>query len=405
MPIYTYKVKDREGNTYSGESKVESKDVLLDLFKKHNYTPVEILEKTFITDVSQISIFKKRVKTADLAQFCRQFSIMINAGISIAGALDVLKDQTTNDTLKDCLNDMYNNIQKGISLSSIMRSFPNIFPPILLSMVEAGEVSGQLDNVFTRMADHFEKEHKQNQKLKSSMTYPIIVLIVAVLVVVILVVKVIPTFGEALTGMNIELPPLTQIMLKISNFFTSYWYLVLFGLFALIFGINMMSKTDRGKIFIDGIVLKFPVISNVVKTVMTARLCRTLSTLLRSGVLMLESLIITRRVLNNSMLQAKMDQAVENVKQGRSLTLSITEMEYFPPLVVSMLKTGEEAGNLDETLEKAADFYEDQTGEQIEKMMTLIEPLIIIVLGGVVVFIVFSVLYPMLSVYQNIGSY
>jgi type IV pilus assembly protein PilC len=255
------------------------------------------------------------------------------------------------------------------------------------------------------MADHFEKEHKQNQKLKSSMTYPIIVLIVAVLVVVILVVKVIPTFGEALTGMNIELPPLTQIMLKISNFFTSYWYIVLFGLFALIFGINMMSKTDRGKIFIDGIVLKFPVISNVVKTVMTARLCRTLSTLLRSGVLMLESLIITRRVLNNSMLQAKMDQAVESVKQGRSLTLSITEMEYFPPLVVSMLKTGEEAGNLDETLEKAADFYEDQTGEQIEKMMTLIEPLIIIVLGGVVVFIVFSVLYPMLSVYQNIGSY
>ena len=405
MPVYTYKVKNSEGEIFTGETKVDSKEVLLDLFNKHGYKPVEIIEKTFVTDVSQLSIFRKKVKTADLAQFCRQFSIMLESGISIANALDVLRAQTVNPTLKDCLNDIYNNIQKGIALSSVMRSFPDIFPPILLSMVEAGEVSGQLDKVFTRMAGHFEKEHKQKQKLKGAMTYPVIVLIVAALVVTILVVKVIPTFGEALAGMNVELPALTQVMLNVSHFFTSYWYLMLFGLILLISGIKMMSKTSRGKIILDNISLKIPVASEVIKTLLTARFSRSLSTLLSSGVLMLESLQITKRVLNNSILIERMDKAIDNVKQGRSLTQAITEIQYFPPLLLSMLKTGEETGNIDETLEKAADFYEDQTEDKLQRLMTLLEPLIMIVLGGVVAFILFSVLYPMLSVYQNIGNY
>jgi len=405
MPVYTYKVKNSEGEIFTGETKVDSKEVLLDLFNKHGYKPVEIIEKTFVTDVSQLSIFRKKVKTVDLAQFCRQFSIMLESGISIANALDVLRAQTVNPTLKDCLNDIYNNIQKGIALSSVMRSFPDIFPPILLSMVEAGEVSGQLDKVFTRMAGHFEKEHKQKQKLKGAMTYPVIVLIVAALVVTILVVKVIPTFGEALAGMNVELPALTQVMLNVSHFFTSYWYLMLFGLILLISGIKMMSKTSRGKIILDNISLKIPVASEVIKTLLTARFSRSLSTLLSSGVLMLESLQITKRVLNNSILIERMDKAIDNVKQGRSLTQAITEIQYFPPLLLSMLKTGEETGNIDETLEKAADFYEDQTEDKLQRLMTLLEPLIMIVLGGVVAFILFSVLYPMLSVYQNIGNY
>jgi len=405
MPVYTYKVKNSEGEIFTGETKVDSKEVLLDLFNKHGYKPVEIIEKTFVTDVSQLSIFRKKVKTADLAQFCRQFSIMLESGISIANALDVLRAQTVNPTLKDCLNDIYNNIQKGIALSSVMRSFPDIFPPILLSMVEAGEVSGQLDKVFTRMAGHFEKEHKQKQKLKGAMTYPVIVLIVAALVVTILVVKVIPTFGAALAGMNVELPALTQVMLNVSHFFTSYWYLMLFGLILLIYGIKMMSKTSRGKIILDNISLKIPVASEVIKTLLTARFSRSLSTLLSSGVLMLESLQITKRVLNNSILIERMDKAIDNVKQGRSLTQAITEIQYFPPLLLSMLKTGEETGNIDETLEKAADFYEDQTEDKLQRLMTLLEPLIMIVLGGVVAFILFSVLYPMLSVYQNIGNY
>jgi len=197
MPVFSYKVRNAEGAVLTGETKVESRDRLMELLAQNGYTAVEIIEKNFVNDISQIKIFRKKVKLVDLVQFCRQFSIMLEAGISLAGALDVIREQTVNPTLKDCLNDMYTNIQKGLSLSTVMRYFPDIFPPILLSMVEAGEVSGQLDRVFTRLADQFEKDYKQKQKIKGAMTYPIIILVIAVIVVAIMVTVVIPQFGNA----------------------------------------------------------------------------------------------------------------------------------------------------------------------------------------------------------------
>jgi len=329
---------------------------------------------------------------------------MLEAGISLAGALDVIREQTVNPTLKDCLNDMYTNIQKGLSLSTVMRYFPDIFPPILLSMVEAGEVSGQLDRVFTRLADQFEKDYKQRQKIKGAMTYPIIILIIAAIVVAVMVTVVIPQFGNALAGMNVELPKLTQFMMNMSKFVTTYWYVFLLLLVGLIVGLKAMSDSKRGKQLLDNIVLKLPMVSDVIRTMMTARLSRTLATLLSSGVLMIESMEITRKVLGNSILMQKMEGVIENLKAGHSLTSSITEMQYFPPMALSMIKTGEESGNLDETLQKSAGFFEDQLEEKIQKLTTFIEPAIMIVLGGVVAFIILSVLYPMISVYQNIGD-
>lgn len=405
MPVFTYKVQNNDGAVLTGESNVESRERLLELINKSGYKVIEIVEKNFITDISQIGLFKKKVKLNDLAQFCRQFSIMLEAGISIAGALDVLKDQTINPTLKDCLNDIYKNIQKGLSLSNIMRYYPAIFPNILLSMVEAGEASGQLDKVFTRMADHFEKEQKQRQKVVGAMTYPIIILVIAIFVVVVLVVNVIPTFGEALIGMNVELPKITKVMLKISDTFSQYWYVFLFGIIVLVIVIKVLSGTEKGKRFIDAKLLKFPMVSGVIRTMMTARLTRALTTLITSGVLLIESMEITQRVLGNSVLIEKMNNAIESIKQGRGLTQTMAEMRYFPPLVISMIKTGEESGSLDFTLEKAATFYEELLDSQIQKLTTFIEPVIMIALGGVVAFIIFSVLYPMISVYQNMGAY
>lgn len=405
MPVFTYKVQNSDGAVLTGESNVESRERLLELINKSGYKVIEIVEKNFITDVSRIGLFKKKVKLSDLAQFCRQFSIMLEAGISIAGALDVLKTQTINPTLKECLSEIYKNIQKGLSLSRVLGYYPDIFPNILLSMVEAGEASGQLDRVFTRLAEHFEKEHKQRQKVIGAMTYPIIVLVIAIIVVIVVVTNVIPTFGKALTGMDVELPMITQILLKISNAFSSYWYIFLFGIIVLVIGTKIMLGTEKGKKFIDDKLLKFPMVSGVIKTMMTARLTRALTTLISSGVLLIESMEITQRVLGNAVLVEKMDTAIESIKQGRGLTQTMAEMKYFPPLVISMIKTGEESGSLDFTLEKAAIFYEDQLDVQIQKMTTFIEPLIMVALGGVVAFIIFSVLYPMLSVYQNLGAY
>ncbi|NLY19451.1 MAG: type II secretion system F family protein, partial [Clostridiaceae bacterium] len=272
MPVFIYKVENSDGAVLTGESNIESKERLIELINKNGYKVIEIVEKNFITDVSQIGLFKKKVKLGDLAQFCRQFSIMLEAGISIAGALDVLRTQTINPTLREVLTEVYNNIQKGLSLSRVLRFYPNIFPNILLSMVEAGEASGQLDRVFVRLADHFEKEHKQRQKIVGAMTYPIIILVIAIFVVVVMVVKVIPTFGNALSGMDVELPKITQIMLKISNAVSSYWYVFLFGIIVLVIGIKVMLGTEKGKKFIDNILLKLPMVASVIKTMMTARL-------------------------------------------------------------------------------------------------------------------------------------
>lgn len=405
MPVFTYKVQNNDGAVLTGESSVDSRERLLELINKNGYKAIEIAEKNFITDISQIGIFKKKVKLVDLAQFCRQYSIMLEAGISIAGGLEVLKDQTSNPTLRECLSEIYKNIQKGLSLSSVMRFFPEIFPNILLSMVEAGEASGQLDRVFVSLAEHFEKEHKQRQKIVGAMTYPVIVLVIAVLVVIVMVVNVIPTFGNALSGMDVELPKLTQIMLKISDICSSYWYMFLFGIIALVIGVKAIAKTKKGKMFLDSQLLKVPMVAGVIKTMMTARLSRTLATLISSGVLLIEAMEITQRVLGNSVLIEKMNKSIDSIKQGRGLTQTIAEMQYFPKLVISMIKTGEESGNLDFTLEKAASFYEDQLDIQIQKLTTFIEPLIMIVLGIVVAFIIISVLYPMMSVYQNLGSY
>jgi type IV pilus assembly protein PilC len=404
MPVFSYKVKNAEGAILTGETKVDSRERLVQLMGENGFIPLEIVEKNFITDISQISIFRKRVKMVDLAQFCRQFSIMLEAGISIAGALDVLRLQTMNPTLKECLNDIYTEIQKGASLSSVMRNYPDIFPGILLSMTEAGEASGQLDRVYVRLADHFEKEYKQRQKVKGAMTYPIIILIIALFVVVVMVVQVIPTFGKALSGMNVELPKITQVMLNISDFVISYWYVLVLGVIGIIICFKLLSDSKRGKSVLDSIVLKLPLVADVMKTMMTARLSRGLSTMLSSGVLILESLEITQRILGNSVLMKKMNTAIDQLKQGRSLSQTIGELQYFPPLALSMIKTGEEAGNLDETLRKAANFYEDQLEEKIQKLTTFLEPIIMIALGGVVVFILFSVLYPMISVYQSMGS-
>jgi type IV pilus assembly protein PilC len=271
-------------------------------------------------------------------------------------------------------------------------------------MTEAGEASGQLDRVYVRLADHFEKEYKQRQKVKGAMTYPIIILIIALFVVVVMVVQVIPTFGKALSGMNVELPKITQVMLNISDFVISYWYVLVLGVIGIIICFKLLSDSQKGKSIVDSIVLKLPLVADVMKTMMTARLSRGLSTMLSSGVLILESLEITQRILGNSVLMKKMNTAIDQLKQGRSLSQTIGELQYFPPLALSMIKTGEEAGNLDETLRKAANFYEDQLEEKIQKLTTFLEPIIMIALGGVVVFILFSVLYPMISVYQSMGS-
>jgi len=308
-----------------------------------------------------------------------------------------------NITLQETVADVYLHIQKGMSLSVAMAQYPDVFPKILLSMVEAGEVSGQLDGVFVKMAEHFEKESKQIRKIKGALTYPIIVLGIALLVVAIMIGYVIPTFAKALRGMDAELPAITQFMLGVSDFFVTKWYILLLAIVGFIALYKVIVSSDKGRRSVDTLKLKLPLIKDVSQTSMTARLTSTLSTLLSSGVLIIESLEIIQRVLTNSVISDKLSSAIESIKQGRSMYRALLDMQYFPSLAMSMVRTGEESGSLDESLSKAAEFYEEQLDIKINRLTTFIEPLIMIVLGGVVMLIMFSILYPMISVYQNMG--
>lgn len=404
MPLYSYKARSDSGKIFSGEIKIASKDGVAALLVDKGFTPIEIIEKNIFNDVSQLSIFKKKVKVKDLAVFCRQFAIVLEAGVPIATAMDVLREQTLNLTMKSALSDVYDNIQKGIALSESFRQHPDEFPEIMVTLVEAGEISGQLETVFRRLADQFEKDHKLNQKVRNAMTYPIIVLLVATIVIIVLMAKVIPTFAEVLTGLGAELPIYTKILISVSNFFKSFWWALLVGIIIILVSSRSFSKTDKGKMFFSNMAITVPLIKGITKAVMTARFTRTLGTLMSSGVLLIQSLEIVQKVLGNAVLAEKMNYVITEVKKGKGLSQPLTSIKYFPAMLDSMIRIGEESGNMDFTLDKAADFYDQEVETAMQQMTTYFEPIIIIILGAVVGFVIMSVIFPMFSVYQSLGS-
>lgn len=403
MPIYEFKAKNFEDKILEGRSKFSSRESLAEQLELKGYILVEAKELNAFTDISQIAIFKQRVKVKDLAIFCRQFAIILEAGVPIATALDVLKEQTSNITLRDCISDIYEDIQKGIALSVSMKKHDNLFPEILIYMVESGELSGMLDKTFSRMAEHFEKENKLHQKIKSAMTYPAIVLLVAVAVIFVLMVKVVPSFSSILGGFGVEMPIFTRILVGISAFFQSFWWLIIGGLVAAVVGLSRYRKTDSGRHLFGGLAIRLPILKQVTRNVITARFTRTMGTLMASGVLIIQALEVVRKLLGNIIIEEKIDSVIEDIKQGKGLSQPLAAMKYFPPMMVSMIRIGEESGNLDYSLDKAADFFDEEVETSVQQLTSLIEPIIVIFLAVIVAFVILSILYPMMSIYQNMA--
>ncbi|HEX9060263.1 MAG TPA: type II secretion system F family protein [Clostridia bacterium] len=404
MPLYTYKAKNEMGRVISGEIKISDHNELAVLLKQKGFTPIEVQEKNFLTDISQISIFKKKISVKDLAVFCRQFAIVLEAGVPIATAMDVLRDQTSNPTLKSVLSDVYENIQKGISLSDSLGQHVDVFPEILINMVEAGEVSGQLDLVFSRLAESFEKDFKLRQKIKSTLTYPVILLVVAAIVIGVLMTFVVPTFASVLTGMNQKLPLYTEILVAVSSVFKNFWYVFLILIVLLIIGASYFAKTPSGKRFFGKLLITIPVISGVTRTIICARFTRNLGTLIGSGVLLIQAMEIVKKVIGNYVIAEKMDVVIDEIRKGKGLTQPLANMGYFPSMLVSMVRIGEESGSIDFSLDKSADFYDQEVETVLDQLTTLMEPLITIIMGVVVAFIILSIIIPMFTVYQGLSA-
>lgn len=403
MPVYKYRAKNILGQEISGSYEATDKAAVIYMLREKNFYPVNIKEdKSVIPSFSIKKLFKK-VTLKDLAVFCRQFSTMINAGVPILSCLDILRKQTENIRLKETLETIYGEVQKGKSLSQVMGEFRLVFPELLINMIETGEISGNLDKVLERMASHYEKEYKINQKVKNALTYPAIIAIVAILVIIFLVTVVVPTFASMFSSMGAVLPISTRILMKISDFVKNSWYLFLV---AFILGravLKSYSQNPQGREKIDNLKLILPVIGNLHRNIATARFARTLGSLMNSGISVLQGIEVTKKVIDNQVISRSLTKVAEDVKKGKGLAEPLREFEVFPPMLVHMVKIGEDTGTLDFILEKTADFYDDEVENALNKMTTVLEPAIIVIMAVIVSLILISVLLPMFDIMTQVN--
>ncbi|RKD34593.1 type II secretion system F family protein [Thermohalobacter berrensis] len=401
MPVYKYKAVKETGDKKEGKYTANSKNEVISMLRDNKYYPIKIEELQEDRNIKLTNLFN-RVKTKDLAIFCRQFHTMLDAGVTIINCLDILKQQTENKKLKVELGKIYDEVQKGSTLSEALRKHDEFFDELLINMVEAGEASGTLDVIMNRMAVHYEKENKISNKVKNAMVYPLILSIVSIFVVIFLLIVVMPSFISMFQGAGVALPLPTRILLAISNGIKENWYLMVISIAFLLYILNRYKGTENGSKFFDRVKLKIPIIKKTTIKIVTSRFTRTLSTLLGSGVSLLQSLDIVSRVVGNKVVAEDILQAKEDIRKGINLAEPIRKSGIFPPMVVSMVKIGEESGSLEEMLEKTADFYDDEVEAAMEKMTTALEPIMIIVMAIVIGSIVIAMILPMFEMINTL---
>ena len=394
MGNYKYKAISEKGQIIEGYHQAQSETEVVAMLKNNKYIPMNIEKETAI-DIKDTGLFEKKISKKDMAVFCRQFYTMLNAGIGVVEALDILEQQIENKTLKKTIGIVYEDVQKGMALSEAMERHKKIFPSLLINMVEAGEVSGNLDIIMERMAIHFEKEFNIENKVKGALIYPIVLSIVSIVVVIFLLTSVMPTFIGMFESSGTMLPRPTLVLLAISNWLTKYWYLFIGIILTLILGIRLFGKTGEGRRFFDGLKIKLPGIKNMNIKIITSRFTRTLSTLLSSGIPLLQALDVVSRVVENKVVGYEIQLAQEDIRKGVPMSKAVKDIGLFSPMVDSMIKIGEESGALDDILYKTADFYDEEVEASMQKMTTLLEPILIVFMAVVIGFIVISMAMPM----------
>ncbi len=396
MPNYSYIAKDAYGKTIKGSLEAEDEKDFLD--KIHQ-------KGLYCTDYSQTNVKAKKsvkkFKTKDLAFNCRQLSAMLSSGLTLVKALDILSREQPTESAKVVWQDIYENVQKGESFSSALEMHSGTFPQFLISMVNAGETSGSLDIIMQRMSDHYAKENKMNNTVKSAMMYPIILLILSIAIVIGMFTFIMPTFVDMFDDPS-TMPTLTKGMLAISDFLTQRWYIVIGVVVVLVFLIKYMLKVPSVRYKFDKLKIKGPGFGKLVVTIYTARFARTLSSLYSSGIPMVECLERASAILGNSYINEKFEKVVDEVKQGAALSAAIQRTEIFDSMFCSIIYVGEESGSLDEILTKTSDYYEEESDSAVQRLVSMLEPVMIIVLGIMVGLIVASVLPALYSSFDNI---
>lgn len=402
MPNYRYKAIGANGARLEGIQFAHSKNEVIELLRNNQQTPVSIEEVSAATkDLSVMDLSK--VKLRDIAVFCRQFYTMLNAGVTILNALEILQHQTQSKKLKKVIIEVYEKVQKGMTLSEAMSDFKNIFPELLINMVAVGEVSGNLDDIMDRMAFHYDKEYRMTERVKSAMVYPTALAVVAVSVVTFLLVAVMPTFVGMFESSGVELPMPTKILLGVSDVIRQFGLFIAIGISGAFYFIKASMRTPAGKLTVDQMKLKIPVICSLTQMIITTRFTRTLSTLVASGVPLIQSIEVVSRVVENKVVEKSLINAISDVKKGVSLSVPLREMGHFPVMVHYMVGIGEESGSLDEILNRTATYYDEELETALQRAMALIEPLMIVIMAVLVGSIAVAMVMPMFDMIKTVG--
>ena len=399
---FLYKARNPSGKLVGGKVAAENEASARELLRKRLYYVVEIKPAPQSKGMSFASIGKKRVKPQDLAIFCRQLATMVQAGMPLLSCLNVLGQQSDNETLRETATSLSASLEEGKTLSESLREFPKIFPGIFVSMMEAGELGGAMEEVLERLATQFEKDAEIKAKVKSAMTYPTVIIGIAIIAIAVILAFVLPAFTVMLKDMNAELPLPTIIVIGLSDFLRDYWYMMIPLLVGVFFCFRQYTRTAKGRRVYDKMMLSMPVFGILIRKMIVARVNRTLSSLLRSGVPLLQALVIVRNIAGNQIVAEAILSAEASVRGGEGLAKPLEKSKVFPPMVTKMIAIGEDTGALDTLLDKVAQFYEREVDTMVAKLSSILEPVLIVFIGVTVGGILMSVYLPMFSVIQNI---
>jgi type IV pilus assembly protein PilC len=405
MPSFTYEAVEPSGRVVKGSIEADSAAVVLGKLQDLNYTVVDVAEAKAAGKIPLLGgKGGGRVKLNALVVFSRQFATMVNAGINVLKCLDILEAQTKDPVLKPVLSDLRKEVVAGSSLTDAMAKHPKVFSKLFVSMVRAAEVGGILDLILDRLATFLEKEQEIIGKIKGAMVYPVCVLVFAMLMVVAMFIFVLPTFKDIFKDAGSELPLITRILFILSDFLRGYWYVLLPTPFAVFFGFRWYYKTDQGRWNIDKLKLRIPVIGELVQKMAISRFSRTLGTLVNSGVPVLRALEIVAETAGNVVISRAVDEARSSVREGQRISRPLAASGLFPQMVTQMIDIGEETGRMSDMLVKVATFYDNEVEVAVKALTSLIEPLLIIFLGGIVGFIVGAIMVPMFTMINLISK-
>lgn len=394
MPTYIYKARDEMGKLVKGTMDASSSDDLTLKLHKMGYMTTFVSEAKSGIKFVNVAERLRPIKTQDLVFFNFQLANMIESGIPITTSLSTIGSQIENKRLREIIRDVQRNIESGSYFSVSLNNHPRIFSKLFISMVKAGEESGKLDRVLKRYALFSEAQQELREKIKGALFYPAILLIASILVIVFIITFIIPQFVDLFSKAGVKLPFTTKLLFTIGLIIKRYWYLIPVGLGALIFGLRRYFLTEKGSLQSDRLLLKIPIVGLLARKICVSRFSRTLATLLSSGVPILQSLDITKDVVGNAVISRVVESAKKSVEQGQKISEPLRISQEFPSDTIQMIAVGEEAGNLDEMLNKIADFYDMAIGFTVKKLTAIIEPLFLVIMGCVVAFIMASMLLP-----------